>query len=321
MYLPYSATKTVASALIGMAIKDGYIDLDDYLTDYIQVECEDGCPDALTQIKHTLSQASRPTRGTTFRYESGTQALLNNLSKLLGNATGMPTVEYMRQKFEPLGMTNFNWLPEDGDGNLRFGACGELCFGSCRDYLRIGQLWLNEGEWDGQQLIDPEYIRRARFPQFPEANAGYGFLTWPNSNIPGKTWYSPSKIRKGYSSSPNPNAPEDMYVASGARGQIIYIVPSYGITMMTMGATDNPSGENGETNTRVWDAMKPALGEPPCGQCTFQSEMPGCGNAAIEECVCRQLGAELCCTNEWHAICSQLAVTGCQCGTMGRQKK
>jgi CubicO group peptidase (beta-lactamase class C family) len=114
----------------------------------------------------------------------------------------------------PLGCENFSYQPEgvDKNDNVRIG--GSILI-SCRDLARLGQLYLNEGRWGGQQLIANTYIREAISPS--KLNAGYGYLWWLNGA--GRV----------------PAAPRSMYYAAGARGQFCFVLPQHDTVIATMG--------------------------------------------------------------------------------------
>ena len=49
---------------------------------------------------------------------------------------------------------------------------------SVRDMLRLGVLLIHEGVWDGQRLLDADWIQKMTHAAFEDANTGYGYLTW-----------------------------------------------------------------------------------------------------------------------------------------------
>lgn len=77
--------------------------------------------------------------------------------------------------FEPLGITNAKWqitpmgMPMPGGG---------LALKS-RDYIKLGQLYLNKGEWNGKQIISKEWIDKSVSPKAnARENVDYGYLWW-----------------------------------------------------------------------------------------------------------------------------------------------
>lgn len=132
-----------------------------------------------------------------------------------------------------LGCENFSYQPEgvDHNDNVRIG--GSILI-SCRDMARLGQLYLNQGRWAGQQFIDAAYVRDAISPS--RLNGGYGYLWWLNRE---------GRIRA---------APREMYYAAGARGQFCFVLPAHDMVIATMGF-----GEKQLSSDGAWDALAPVL--------------------------------------------------------------
>ena len=61
--------------------------------------------------------------------------------------------------FEPIGMTST--INHDPSGNTLAFMGGQA---SCQDLARFGLLALNEGEWDGEQVVSADYVREATQP-------------------------------------------------------------------------------------------------------------------------------------------------------------
>jgi CubicO group peptidase (beta-lactamase class C family) len=101
------------------------------------------------------------------------------LSEILERATGIRTDRYARQRlFAPLGITNVQWVyspqnvPQTG-GGLRL---------TSRDLLKIGQLYLDGGRWQGRSIVDEAWVRNSTRPhaRIDEATE-YGYLWWLKS--------------------------------------------------------------------------------------------------------------------------------------------
>jgi len=105
---------------------------------------------------------------------------------------------------------------------------------SCRDMARLGQLYLNQGHWHGQQLIDAQYIRDATTPS--RLNPGYGYLWWLNN--------------AGRISA----APRTMFYAAGARGQFCFTLPEQDMVIATMGY-----GQAQLSADAAWAALRSVL--------------------------------------------------------------
>lgn len=272
----FSAGKSWGSAMVGRAVTQGLIGVDDLVGDYHPVT-ESGLRPGTT-IRHLLTMSSggtllhkpssvRPAklierdaqkrlRGAGYqradRPESGTPPgyattlppgqvyhydgePADHLSTVVANAAGQPSHEYAwRELLEPLGVENFRYQPEgiDPQGNVRIGGSIEA---SVRDLARLGQLWLNKGRWAGEQLVDSSYVEQSVSPS--KLNPHYGFLWWLSGRLEG--------------------APESMFFASGAFGQLLFVLPDQNMVIATMGFSGPPRPTT--PAQQIWDVIEPVL--------------------------------------------------------------
>ena len=120
--------------------------------------------------------------GTKFEYCSGGMHLL---SGIISAATGASALEFARHElFQPLGIQKVIW-PPDPQGNSR--GWGDIHL-EPRDMARIGYLWLNQGRWEGRQIIPSEWMQQATrvksHPDFGSGEYSYGFWVYPKRNPP-----------------------------------------------------------------------------------------------------------------------------------------
>ena len=207
----FSLAKSITSTLVGMAIKDGYIEsVDSELVQYIP-ELKGTAYDGVT-IKHlltmstgvgwsetykaksdvaqfiihkapdggdsTISYMSRLKRvgppGETFNYNTGEANLAGILVK---KVTGRSISEYLSEKiWTPYGMeADALWaLNEDG---LEIGGC---CVAArLRDFARYGQFMMDGAKINGRSTVPANWVDDATSVQtsFDEI-AGYGYLWW-----------------------------------------------------------------------------------------------------------------------------------------------
>lgn len=87
-----------------------------------------------------------------------------------------------------LGITQYQWEP--ALSGLPKSAAGSALLS--RDMLKFGQLILNHGKWQGEQLIPEAYIKRATSPNvFAYGTAHYGFFWWVEDfTVDGKTYHA-----------------------------------------------------------------------------------------------------------------------------------
>ncbi|MEF8797031.1 MAG: serine hydrolase [Salinivenus sp.] len=95
------------------------------------------------------------------------------LSPILERAAGMPLARYARERlFAPLGMDRTRLRVDEYYNTVTFGSAET----TLSDFARIGQLMLNEGRWNGTQIVPASWIERSTTPT--EATPNYGFLWW-----------------------------------------------------------------------------------------------------------------------------------------------
>ncbi len=128
-------------------------------------------------IQYTLNQPMDTVPGTRWVYNSGASQLL---SGIIRQATGQDIAEYGRTHlFEPLGITELHWKKtptglSDTEGGLYLRA---------EDLARIGQLYLQEGTWEGNQILSQEWVKEATTRQVNDiyergTKEGYGYQWW-----------------------------------------------------------------------------------------------------------------------------------------------
>jgi len=209
----YSVSKSVTSALIGIALDKGYIEsLDEFVLDYFpDYEIANLNPQKQTitiwhlltmttgldwpeyypyedyrnpyhdwkasedHVGYVLNRTMIATPGTTFNYNTGASHLL---TAILQRATNMSTIEFANQYlFEPLSIEKTLWL-EDPQGV----ACGgDSLFLKPRDMAKIGYLFLNEGKWDGKRIISENWVKTSTSASvYLGLNLEYGYQWWIN---------------------------------------------------------------------------------------------------------------------------------------------
>jgi CubicO group peptidase (beta-lactamase class C family) len=114
--------------------------------------------------------------GTRFYYNGGT---VNLLGVMLAYATDQSVQSFSsRYLFKPLGISNYNWQVLQPSG-ITF--CSGDIYITPRDMAKLGQLFLNEGQWNGIQIISKEWVEQSTQyhinPMVSWAD-GYGYLWW-----------------------------------------------------------------------------------------------------------------------------------------------
>lgn len=200
-----SATKSIVSLLIGIAIDKGLIKNENQkIFDIIPELYDDSTDPKKKEI--TLKQVLTMSTGFNWnnfggKYRSGwdkskypSQYLIRNipmkkepgkvwnynsalshlLSTILKKYSGLNTLQFAKKYlFDPLGIKNIRWQKAN-DGNEMGNS--EL-FLTPRDLAKIGLLVLQEGKWEGKQIVSKEWISRSTqkyFDGFPQIG-GYGY--------------------------------------------------------------------------------------------------------------------------------------------------
>lgn len=216
----FSMAKTITTMLYLKAVEDGYISsvdepLTKWLPEYADNAYAQNCSladlSAMTSgydwqedyywplnptakayygddlVKHITSRDFVEACGGPFDYSSGdTQLLGIALSRALA-PHGYTVSSYLEEKFwQPLGMQGDAYWSLDGDKNIEKVYC--CLSASALDFAKFGQLLLNAGEWQGQQLLSREHVNFMITPNaaaFPEAQPQiYGHSVWTDMQSP-----------------------------------------------------------------------------------------------------------------------------------------
>jgi hypothetical protein len=153
-------------------------------------------------IKFTLSQPMDAEPGVKWVYNSGGSALM---AEIIRKATGKHADEYAEEYlFGPLGIRDYHWKKTptghpDTEGGLYLEA---------EDLARIGKLYLDDGVWNGQRLLQAGWAAEAtkRHAEVATNGPGYGYQWWRYD-------------RRG----------ADVWAGNGFGGQFIIILPAHDI--------------------------------------------------------------------------------------------
>ena len=168
----------------------------------------------MTQPQALKQMLAAPTE--VWNYSSGTT---NLLSGILRNQfdTYQAYLDYPYSALiDKIGMHSM-LLETDMSGNYVFSSYG---WATTRDWAKFGILYLNKGNWNGEQLFNPSWTD---YVSKPTANSDkvYGAHFWLNAG--GKY----------------PDVPKDMYSANGFQGQRIFIIPSKDLVVVRTGLAND----------------------------------------------------------------------------------
>jgi len=267
-YTLFSASKTFTAMGVGFAVQEGLLRTEDKVVDHFSEEVEAiGAENICENMKKvTIRNLLTMTVGFEedphdFPFEGRTDWIRNfltadvphepgskfvysthasyMLSALVQKVTGKTLWAYLQEKlFAPLGITGEWW--EESPQHISVGGWGLMLV--TEDYAKIGQFLLQNGNWNGQQLLNADWVREAVSCQVsnrenptpnpmdaPDFQAGYGYQIW--------------RLRK-----------KDAYMASGGFGQYVMVFPKKdAVVAMTCGTHEDHLFEN------IWKELYPAL--------------------------------------------------------------
>lgn len=176
-------------------------------------------------LGYLLSRPLQYEAGTTFNYDNGCS---NLLCGVIYKLEGPSVSQYANNTlFRPLGITQYTWVTND-NGML---DCGAGLAMRPRDMAKIGLLVLNNGVWQGRQLVPAEWIRESTQAHVVESEYfDYGYQWWYRSKNK-KPWW-----KKGDQQASNE---PDLFTAMGAGGQFITIIRDLNLVVVTTASDYN----------------------------------------------------------------------------------
>jgi CubicO group peptidase (beta-lactamase class C family) len=145
-----------------------------------------------------------------------------------------PAGYLQRRILDPIG-ASVVWRRVEGDPQLAGGARM-----TARDWLRVGRLILQDGAWDGAQVIPAGLCEALATPT--DASPGYGLTTWINAQLhPDDPFFdhAPANLRPASAGRViYPDGPADLFMAAGLFNQRLYIVPSRELVAVRFGRRD-----------------------------------------------------------------------------------
>lgn len=243
----FSVAKSFVSALVGIAISEGYIgSVEDPVTKYVpELLAKDPHYQSIT-LRHLLTMSSgiryeeqgRPWSDDAATYygpdlravaisspivdKPGQKFHYNNyhpllLGLVLERATGRPVSQYLENRiWKPLGMeAPGSWSLDSVQSGFEKMESG--INGLAIDFAKFGRLFLNKGNWNGAQLIPAEWVAEStRLDTLTDPAPHYQYFWWVNTKVSGK----------------------HHFFAAGKHGQYIYIVPEQNLIFVRFGRTD-----------------------------------------------------------------------------------
>jgi len=257
-----SAGKTLTATVTGIAEQEGYLSINNKVSDYLG-EGWTSIPLAKENLitnKHLLTMSSGlndalgdDVSPANLQYvaDAGTRWAYHNvyvkLQDVVSEATGQTWTNYFNTKLrDKIGMTGGAWIQNGGLS---------VYWSNTRSMARFGLLALNNGKWENNQIINENYFRNGTTTS-QNINLSYGYLWWLN----GKTSYHLPQSQFQFSGSLITSAPNDMYCALGKNDQKIYVIPSKKIVIIRMGdAADNVNLALSDFDDVLWQKINAVI--------------------------------------------------------------
>ena len=254
-----SASKSVTSALLGIAIDHGLIESEDervfaFFPEYVDLRTEDKDKILLRHLlmmsaglqwnqtsfadddprndevqlgqsvdgfRFVLQKNYVHTAGTTFNYSSGNTDLL---AGVIYHASGMYADDFAEKfLFKPLGIEQVGWRKNNnGHPNAGFGIHLYP-----RDFMKFGKLFLDSGVWNNQQVLSKAWVAKstAKMIDYPsDNNQGYGYQWWT------REWEVNGKKIKSFQ-------------AQGNGGQVLCVIPDLRTVVLMTGGNYGTAGQ------------------------------------------------------------------------------
>jgi CubicO group peptidase (beta-lactamase class C family) len=237
-----SAGKTLTSTVTGIAEQEGYINKNNKVSDYIGTGWTSAplAKENLITCKNLLSMNSGldDTLGDDvapgnlqYLTDAGTRWAYHNvyvkLQDVVEQATGQTWNNYFNSKLrDKIGMSTTGVWYNGTGANLGL----RIYFSNTRSMARFGLLALNNGNWNGTQVINSAFLNQATTTS-QNINLAYGYLWWLN----GKASYRLPQTQLQFNGSLIASGANDMFMALGKDDQKIYVIPSKKMVVIRMG--------------------------------------------------------------------------------------
>ncbi|CRM47147.1 6-aminohexanoate-dimer hydrolase [Pseudomonas sp. FH4] len=282
LHVQHSATKSWIAMAVGLLVDDGVLSLDAKVVDFFAADCPSSISanlaamtvrDLLTMrtghrqgisggawrgrsdswVKLFLSEPVEDPPGQRFIYSSASSFMLSAIVSVVSGQTAFDLCN--ARIFQPMGMGPIEW--DLAPGGFNTGGNGLSC--RTEDLLKFGVLHLQQGNWEGQQLLSREWVAEATRGQVDDvwmgAFDGKRYLGRDESSDAGIT------RREGYGYQWWMTQ-HGGYYASGVFGQQCIVLPRHNaVIAFTAGL---PLGER-RLHSLLWEHLLPALGVPTDG--------------------------------------------------------
>ena len=242
--LGWSMTKSITSALVGILTKEGKININEpvdipewkederskiTMNNLLQMSSGLKWEEIYTTVsdvtrmlslegdmyQQAISVPLEVAPDTKFYYSSGTTNIVAGLLKKQFNRVEEYWAFAHTALLDKIGMHSAVIEP-DAAGTF---VGSSYCFATPRDWAKFGQLYLNDGVWQGERILPEGWVDYTCTPANASAK-GYGAFFWLNAD---------EELA---------DVPKDMYACNGFQGQRVFILPSQNVVVVRMGLSE-----------------------------------------------------------------------------------
>jgi CubicO group peptidase (beta-lactamase class C family) len=249
-FLGWSMAKSVTSALVGILVKEGKLNVKaaapvaewstssdkrhgitlehllqqrsglNFLENYSKhSDATHMLFDVGNMAAYVANLSSKETPGSRFYYSSGNSNIISRIIRTTVGEQAYQSFPY-NALFYKIGMFHTLFEP-DASGTF---VGSSYIYATARDYARFGLLYLNDGVWNGERILPEGWVKQTTTAPSTDPLKHYGYQFWLN----GKD--DEDSTRQAY-----PEMPGDLFLADGYGGQRIYIVPSKQLVIVRTG--------------------------------------------------------------------------------------
>ncbi len=187
--------------------------------------------------------ASQPLAHAPGSYQQYSSGSTNILCSVLRSHAGPGTVAPERRLISELGLASAVWEPDASGAPV----CSSYLWATPRDWAGIGQFALQDGVWNGEQLLPTGWMALSTAaPAVVGEERGYAAGWWVNRLADGSSAW--------------PAMPADTYWASGHDGQRVIVVPSADLVVVRLGFSPSVEEADLRIDTLVHDLVALAAG-------------------------------------------------------------
>lgn len=268
----YSLSKSFTSSAIGFAVAEGRLTVNDKVVSFFPDQLPEKVSKNLGAMRvqdlltmrtghakdstSALREANDPNwvksflafpvehePGTFFVYNSGATYML---SAIIEKLTGQKLIDYLTPRlFKPLGIEGMDW--ETDPNGINTGGWGLRV--KTEDIAKFGQMYLQNGVWNGKQILPKKWITEATSAQVPSKGTesdweqGYGYQFW--------------------------RCRHDAFRGDGAYGQYCIVMPKQDMVI----AITSETSDMGAILNQIWKHILPAVGEGAIRSTTDQAAL------------------------------------------------